>query len=129
MDIRAAGYRRLLDTKTLRLEQFIEGQIPKYAIFSHRWTDEEVLYPKMAVLDENRTMKGYHKIVNLCKTAAADGYHYVWMDTACQYHLSCSLRYVADVFQVSIGKIRSSYWRQSVQCLAITSRQRSVMPI
>lgn len=83
MEIRAASYMRLLNTKTLRLEQFFEGQIPGYAIFSHLWTEEEVLFPSMEFLDGKAGMKGFHKIVNLCRIAAADGHRYVWMDTAC----------------------------------------------
>jgi len=33
---------RLINTRTLELEQDFENRIPAYAIFSHTWGDEEV---------------------------------------------------------------------------------------
>jgi len=35
---------RLINTRTLKLEEFIGQQIPQYAILSHTWGDEEVSY-------------------------------------------------------------------------------------
>ena len=53
-----------------------------YAILSHRWTTEEVLYEDM----RNGTgdqKAGYRKIAKACSIAAASGYSYIWIDTCC----------------------------------------------
>ena len=73
---------RLLHTKDLRLEEFFDAQIPKYAILSHRWEEDEVTYQEW--LDgKKQSGKGSQKIVNCCRVAAYAGYDWVWIDTCC----------------------------------------------
>jgi len=35
---------RLLNTTSIRLEEFNEGNVPPYAMLSHTWGDEEVTF-------------------------------------------------------------------------------------
>ncbi|KAI5801991.1 hypothetical protein FPQ18DRAFT_369647 [Pyronema domesticum] len=54
---------RLLNASTLKLKEFY-GRIPKYAILSHTWAEEE-------------------KIWMTCQIASDKGFEYVWIDTCC----------------------------------------------
>ncbi|OBT84267.1 hypothetical protein VE02_06966 [Pseudogymnoascus sp. 03VT05] len=73
---------RLVNTKTLRIEEFFDGHAPKYAILSHRWLDGEVTLQEMQA--ESCTNKpGYDKILSTCKQALSDGLSYAWIDTCC----------------------------------------------
>ncbi|EPE35852.1 hypothetical protein GLAREA_05190 [Glarea lozoyensis ATCC 20868] len=73
---------RLINTTTLSLEEFIGDNIPRYAILSHRWENDEVLYQDMS--SQSRTSKrGWSKIQGCCQQALADGWPYVWVDSCC----------------------------------------------
>ncbi|KAG1863962.1 heterokaryon incompatibility protein-domain-containing protein [Suillus tomentosus] len=72
---------RLLNTETRKLEEFF-GQIPQYAILSHRWRDGEVQFSDIDQ-PHARNMPGYSKIEGCCIQADEDGYRYVWIDTCC----------------------------------------------
>lgn len=77
---------RLLRTDTengIRLESFDDpSRIPPYAILSHRWRDNEVLY--MDILAQGpKEGERYAKIKGVCAVALKDGYNYVWIDTCC----------------------------------------------
>jgi len=79
---------RLLNTKSLRVKEFFESQLPEYAILSHTWEDEEVLFADMADKDDTnhsqaRKKAGFAKIMGACTLAACDGYDYIWIDTCC----------------------------------------------
>lgn len=72
---------RLLNATTLRLETVNPGSEP-YAILSHRWTDDEVLFNDV----ENGTAherRGYAKLRGCCDTALSQNLKYVWIDTCC----------------------------------------------
>lgn len=72
---------RLLNATTLRLETVKPGSEP-YAILSHRWTDDEVLYNDV----ENGTAherRGYAKLRGCCTAALRENLKYVWIDTCC----------------------------------------------
>lgn len=73
---------RLLNSSTIQLEEFSADGIPAYAILSHTWQEEEVLFMDM---ERGRAegMAGYQKLQNSCAQTAADGHHYVWIDTCC----------------------------------------------
>lgn len=73
---------RLIHTTTLSLREFNEADIPPYAILSHRWEKDEVSFQDMS-RDDVETKAGYQKIKNFCRTAAEDGFEYVWVDTCC----------------------------------------------
>ena len=73
---------RLLNSKTLQLEAFTDREIPRYAILSHTWGSEEVLFEDIG--HKAAELKaGYVKIRFACASAAVDGYSHVWVDTCC----------------------------------------------
>lgn len=70
----------LLHTTTKKLEEFVDP--PDYAILSHRWREEEVLFTDIHQ-EHVKGMKGYAKVEGCCEQARRDGYQYVWIDTCC----------------------------------------------
>lgn len=73
---------RLINVRTLEFEEFEGQDIPSYAILSHRWQREEVLFKDMIEGTADRK-KGIAKIKNCCHQAEIDGHDYVWIDTCC----------------------------------------------
>lgn len=71
---------RLLDTSTIKLREFIGDEVPRYAILSHTWGEEEVSYQG---LSGARDTKGFQKILRCCSLAKLERYEYVWIDTCC----------------------------------------------
>jgi hypothetical protein len=67
---------RLLNTRTLELDEFIGDSIPEYVILSHTWESEEVSYQEMQA-GVGKSKAGYAKIERCCQQARADGYQYV----------------------------------------------------
>ncbi|KAH8902532.1 HET-domain-containing protein, partial [Coniochaeta sp. PMI_546] len=71
---------RLLNVKTRKLEEFFDEFIPRYAILSHTWGADEVLYSHV---QEGGYKGGSAKVDGCCAQAAKDGLDYVWIDTCC----------------------------------------------
>src|SRR5882757_9445654 len=75
---------RLINTKTLQLEEFFGDQIPEYAILSHTWgtPKDEVSFKD---IDSNilSHKAGYQKIRYLCEQATKDQLSWAWSDTCC----------------------------------------------
>ncbi|KAJ5740376.1 hypothetical protein N7493_000248 [Penicillium malachiteum] len=91
---------RLINTKTLELEEFMDSQMPNYAILSHTWSTNEVSFQEMqglsseerAALTSNSDTEvaaqttpstGYAKIKYTCQRARRAYMKYVWVDTCC----------------------------------------------
>ena len=95
---------RLLSTSTFELQNFIDEQnLPRYAILSHTWEDEEItlqeLQHKEAANLLNSTKKqvvngqplhcsqnikkGFLKILGCALQAEKDNVGYIWCDTCC----------------------------------------------
>lgn len=72
---------RLINTTTLKLEEFV-GTIPEYAILSHTWDNDEVVFEEFATAPHG-TSQGHIKIANACRQAKDDGIGYCWVDTCC----------------------------------------------
>jgi hypothetical protein len=75
---------RLINSQTLQLEEFIDGNIPTYSILSHTWGPEEVSfsdYTSNRAVAESKD--GYRKIRLSCEQARKDDISYVWVDTCC----------------------------------------------
>ena len=64
------------------LTEFFEGDIPKYAILSHRWGLEEVTLADLKN-GNGKKMAGYGKIQFCEEQAKRDGLQYFWVDTCC----------------------------------------------
>ena len=73
---------RLLNTKTIKLSEFFDADIPPYAILSHTWGKNEVTFQD---LDRARAKgpKAYSKVAGCCAKAASHGFEWVWVDTCC----------------------------------------------
>jgi len=77
---------RLLNTALLELEYFTTKEKPPYAILSHTWGSEEVLYDHARhgpakLRSCGRT--GLFKVLKSAEIALNDGYNYIWVDTCC----------------------------------------------
>jgi hypothetical protein len=70
----------LLNTQTLKLEAFL-GNVPSYAILSHRWEDEELSFGDLT--PEHQHLKGYQKVKAFCEEAKRNNFQYAWADTCC----------------------------------------------
>jgi hypothetical protein len=78
-----SGLRLLtVETTPLAIETFGTLEQPKYAIFSHTWSKEEVSYQDI-LLGRAPTRMGYYKIKKACEEAASRGLKYLWVDTCC----------------------------------------------
>ncbi|KAF0320846.1 HET domain-containing protein [Colletotrichum asianum] len=75
---------KLLNCQTRQIEEFSGTRIPKsYAILSHRWEDDEVIYQDLQTPEIATQKAGWRKIENFCRVALDNGYEYVWIDTCC----------------------------------------------
>lgn len=74
---------RLLNASTLLVEDFTSRPRPKYAILSHRWTDDEVTFHDVGTPAAPAKTVGYAKIKSCCSVALAEGLSHVWIDTCC----------------------------------------------
>ena len=75
---------RLINTTTFKLEEFIDNDVPPYAILSHTWAKEEASFQEMQSCDEIvRKKEGYNKIKQCCEIAKSDGFNHAWIDTCC----------------------------------------------
>ncbi|KAH6972105.1 heterokaryon incompatibility protein-domain-containing protein, partial [Ilyonectria sp. MPI-CAGE-AT-0026] len=73
---------RLLNTKSLKLEYFAGNEVPEYAILSHRWEAEEILFQDVQT-DKWPHKKGADKVKRACLQAKDDGFEQIWIDTCC----------------------------------------------
>ncbi|KAM6534548.1 hypothetical protein FALCPG4_004180 [Fusarium falciforme] len=76
---------RLLHTRNLQLETFIGKKTPGYAILSHTWGDDEVLFQDLesGPAQNWREGRGASKVLGAAAQAASDGHTYIWIDTCC----------------------------------------------
>lgn len=81
----------LLKTTSYKLHYF-QGIVPVYAILSHTWDDDEVLFQDILDLESHGTglvrqralqRKQWPKIEQACKLAARSNYGWIWIDTCC----------------------------------------------
>ncbi|KAI8712793.1 HET domain-containing protein [Fusarium sp. LHS14.1] len=75
---------RLINTRTLQLEEFNEANRPPYAILSHTWENDEVTFQQMQDdVSQHSSKAGYQKIARTCKVALSSNLKYAWVDTCC----------------------------------------------
>jgi len=70
------------DTGEFCLKDLRSTAIPPYAILSHTWDEEEVLFKDFAD-GTAKTKAGYAKIQFCGNQAWRDGLKYFWVDTCC----------------------------------------------
>ncbi|KAI8658962.1 HET domain-containing protein [Fusarium keratoplasticum] len=73
---------RLLKIESGTLEEFTDETRVSYAILSHRWEDDEVLFQDITQ-GTAPLKKGWQKVENFCSIAEKEGFRYVWIDTCC----------------------------------------------
>ncbi|KAI1327800.1 HET-domain-containing protein [Xylariaceae sp. FL0255] len=76
----------LLNVHTLKLKAYLSTKDrPKYAILSHTWGEEEVLFSHVENLEtpDLEKLKGYTKVKSSCLQARKDAYEWIWIDTCC----------------------------------------------
>jgi len=69
--------------RKLVLTDFSGKRRPLYAILSHRWGEEEVLFEDVRDGSFERKTGGYEKIEFCAKQAAQNQLQYFWIDTCC----------------------------------------------
>ena len=74
---------RLINARTLKLEEVEDETEKEYTILSHRWQDGEVSFSDIQNLEEASQKRGFEKIRESCRLALEDGHSYVWVDTCC----------------------------------------------
>ncbi|KAI1112920.1 hypothetical protein F5Y14DRAFT_463023 [Nemania sp. NC0429] len=76
---------RLINAKTFKFEEFLDHEIPPYAILSHTWGNigEELLFRDVQWGKVDKPGAGSVKLRGSCRQAEEDGYNYVWIDTCC----------------------------------------------
>lgn len=74
---------RLLNTKTFEFKTFFDSSLPKYAILSHRWgnEEEEVSYKQLRKGSVPPDLPGLLKIQAFCRLADKEGFQWAWVDT------------------------------------------------
>lgn len=72
----------LINTSTLRLEEVLDGTQVEYAILSHRWQEDEVLFEDTNELSQCHKA-GAAKLLACCKIAEEYGLQFMWIDTCC----------------------------------------------
>jgi hypothetical protein len=74
----------LINASTYVLEYFIDDSVtPPYAILSHTWEHEEVLYRDIDNIKVARSKAGFKKIQYTCEQAIQDDLTHAWVDTCC----------------------------------------------
>lgn len=98
---------RLINTSTMVMEEFFDARIPKYAILSHTWEQDEISHQEYMCLhpptnfttfsewtllsrllkDKDRQQisakAGYRKIEEAIQKARSNHYEWIWVDTCC----------------------------------------------
>lgn len=131
---------RLLNTKTLQLEQFsnhggyntllkkgsdlvAKRATPRYAILSHTWGEGEIIFQDMQSRDRSAAKKkrGWRKLEDSCKRAARDGFEYIWIDTCCIDKTSSSelSEAIGSMFQ---------WYKESALCYAFLEDCQGPLP-
>ncbi|PYH59420.1 HET-domain-containing protein [Aspergillus niger CBS 101883] len=72
----------LSDTQDFVIQEFLDYELPPYAILSHTWGKEEFTYQEVNTASA-KEKSGFEKITQCCSIARADGYKYIWIDTCC----------------------------------------------
>lgn len=73
---------RLLHSKTYELHEFIGKEVKEYAILSHTWGSDEVLFEDLKSTGYAQR-SSWKKIEYCCRQAMEDKIEWVWVDTIC----------------------------------------------
>ncbi|KAH8881794.1 HET-domain-containing protein, partial [Thozetella sp. PMI_491] len=73
---------RLIDTSNYEIREFPDTKLPRYAILSHTWGDEEVKFQDM-LPPRQASGRGYDKVKGACRLALRNGFDFLWVDSCC----------------------------------------------
>ncbi|KAI1171956.1 hypothetical protein F4777DRAFT_582418 [Nemania sp. FL0916] len=76
----------LINVESMKLEEFTPPHLPKYAILSHTWGEDEVTFREFCDLESlelSQKKGGREKIRMTCELAADRDIPYAWVDTCC----------------------------------------------
>ncbi|KAF5342895.1 hypothetical protein D9758_015418 [Tetrapyrgos nigripes] len=73
---------RLLSTVDFKVKEFFMD-IPRYAILSHTWEQEEVTFQDIQNLDIAKSKAGFRKVMNACARARCYHFNWIWIDSCC----------------------------------------------
>jgi Heterokaryon incompatibility protein (HET) len=73
---------RLIRTTDLTVHDFAGDNVPKYAILSHRWEEDEISLQELRK-KRNMSKNGWKKVQSFCHFAERQGWEFVWIDTCC----------------------------------------------
>jgi hypothetical protein len=129
---------RLLHSTSLELREFQNYESISYAILSHTWAEQEVLFQEIdgfnaaSMPTQVKKKLGYKKIQACCAQAKRDGFDYVWIDTCCidkrssaelseainsmyRWYQDCTIcyAYLSDVPNNASPEIRNQKFRES----------------
>ncbi|CAH0045600.1 unnamed protein product [Clonostachys solani] len=76
---------RLINVKTLKLEEFLDYETPPYAILSHTWGSDhdELSFRDAETGIMDKSISGWVKLDGCCRQAQQAGLGYAWIDTCC----------------------------------------------
>ncbi|KAF2492468.1 HET-domain-containing protein [Lophium mytilinum] len=102
----------LINTTTLKLEFFVNPEKASYAILSHTWGDEEVMFHELQSPDKaSFQKKGFDKIARTCEIARQQGLQYAWVDT-------CSIDKSSSAELSEAINSMFAWYKNSAVCLA-----------
>jgi hypothetical protein len=111
---------RLINTTTLELKEFMELEVPKYAILSHTWGLDEVAFQEFQRPESTTRVKsGYQKIVKCCEIARKAELSWAWVDT-------CSIDKTSPAELSEAINSMFKWYRNSSICFAFMSDVDSV---
>ncbi|KAF5368958.1 hypothetical protein D9758_003060 [Tetrapyrgos nigripes] len=73
---------RLLNTTDFKVKEFFTN-IPRYAILSHTWEQEEVTFQDIQNLDIAKSKAGFRKVLGACARARRYHFDWIWIDSCC----------------------------------------------
>ncbi|KAM0499454.1 hypothetical protein ACHAP8_005610 [Fusarium lateritium] len=74
---------RLLNAITLEVEEFMDQNVPEYAILSHTWVAGQEVTLQDMQKKEGTERSGFEKIRKTCEMALQYDLEYAWVDTCC----------------------------------------------
>lgn len=112
---------RLLNCTTMRLEDHLGPKTPDYAILSHTWEEEEILFEDLQNSPRGKweNKKGARKVLDSISEARRLDLSYIWIDTCC-----IDKRSSAELSE-AINSMFNWYMRSSV-CIAYLSDVASI---
>jgi hypothetical protein len=76
---------RLLRCDDFSFVEFPGKQVPRYAILSHTWGDDEILYNDILDGSWTNKRKAVAKIKGCVRYAKQMELDYIWVDTCCKF--------------------------------------------